>query len=99
MGQHRREGAAEYVVVQRPGVVRLAETALTLHTDAVLARRRGEIITDLAKTLSGAGVTASVSMAEPSGAVWSMSVEPTPWPVLVDAVRADGVDQAVNPPS
>jgi hypothetical protein len=68
MGQHRHEGAAECVVVQRPRVVWLAETALASHTDAVLARHRSEIMTDLAKTLSGAGVTASVSMAEPSGA-------------------------------
>lgn len=64
----------ECAVVRRPGVVRLAETAMHLREETVLARRRGTTMTELAKTFSAENVTANVSVVEPGGVEWSMSV-------------------------
>jgi hypothetical protein len=74
MAEHRREDVGECVVVRRPGVVRLAETAMHLRGEAVLARRRGATMAELARTFSVEGISANVAMVEPDGAAWSMSV-------------------------
>jgi hypothetical protein len=74
MAEHRREDVGECVVVRRPGVVRLAETAVHLRGEAVLARRRSATMTELARTFSSEGVNANVAVVEPDGAAWSMSV-------------------------
>lgn len=74
MAQHRREEVGECVVVRRRGMVRLAETAVQLRGEAVLARRRGATMAELARTFSSDGISANVSVVEPDGAAWSMSV-------------------------
>ena len=74
MAQHRQVRDTEIALVWRPGVTRLAETAMAIHGETALARRRGITMTELAKALSAARVTATVSTIEPDGARWSISV-------------------------
>jgi hypothetical protein len=77
MAEHGYDGGAgEWAVVRRPGVVRLTETALHLRGETALARRRGATMTELARTFSAERVNANVSVIEPDGAAWSMSVTP-----------------------
>jgi hypothetical protein len=74
MAERGYDDAREWAVVRRPGAVRLAETAMHLRGETALARRRGATMTELARTFSAERVNANVSVVEPDGAAWSMSV-------------------------
>jgi hypothetical protein len=66
--------AGDPVVVRRPGVVRLADTALRGHTATARVRHRGDTMIALAETLAACRVGADIQVSDPDGATWSMTI-------------------------
>ena len=70
--QYNRAG--DPVVIRRPGVVRLADTALRGHSAIAGIRRRGDTMIALAETLAASRVAADVRASDPDGATWSITI-------------------------
>ncbi|ATY11104.1 hypothetical protein CU254_11960 [Amycolatopsis sp. AA4] len=64
----------EWVVVRRPGIVRLADSALRARIASARARRRGDTMIGLVATAARAGANAKVHSHEPDGAKWTVTV-------------------------
>lgn len=67
-------GGAEWVVVRRPGIVRLADTAVQAASASALTRRRGDTMIGLAATAAAWGADAEAEVEEPDGAKWSLKI-------------------------
>ncbi|MGW7538590.1 hypothetical protein [Amycolatopsis sp. NPDC054798] len=72
--QGEQGSSEEWVVVRRPGLIRLADSALRARIASARARRRGDTMIGLVATAARAGANAKVQSHEPDGARWSMTV-------------------------
>jgi len=74
MAEQARATSDDWVVVRRPGVVRLADSVVKACDSATMTRRRGDTMIALARTLAGSRVGAEVEAEDPDGARWSLKI-------------------------
>jgi hypothetical protein len=74
MAEQGQNAVGDWVVVRRPGVVRLADSVVKAHNSAALTRHRGDTMIALAETLAASRVGAEVRSIDPDGAKWSMKI-------------------------
>ncbi|WP_116205916.1 hypothetical protein [Amycolatopsis circi] len=72
--QGEQGSGEEWAVVRRPGIVRLADSALRARIESARARRRSDTMIGLVATAATAGANAKVQSHEPDGAKWSITV-------------------------
>ncbi|WP_406631926.1 hypothetical protein [Amycolatopsis sp. WGS_07] len=70
----QRSADAEWVVVRRPGIVRLAGAAIRARGAVTQARHRGDTMIALAETLAASRMGAEICSLDPDGARWSMKI-------------------------
>jgi hypothetical protein len=74
MVEQREDATGDWVVVRRPGVVRLVGSVVRAHNASTLTRLRGDTMIALAETLAASQAGAVIESTDPDGAWWSMKI-------------------------